>query len=115
MKVINYKQNLCLTVILSFFMMFLLSSCTTHLTKSGNNVRIIQDKEDYNYTFIATVSGYDTLGINTGAESENALNQARNKAALQGANAIQVIHMQTTFQGTSVIAEALLIDFSTKE
>ena len=51
------------------------------------------------------------MGISTGAESGNALNEVRDKAAALGANAIKIVHMQTTFQGTSVTAEALLVEF----
>jgi hypothetical protein len=57
------------------------------------------------------VNTFDTLGATTGHESENAMNAARNKAAKLGANAIKIIHMQTTFQGTTVSAEALDCNF----
>lgn len=39
------------------------------------------------------------------------MNEARNKAAQLGANAIKIVHMQTTIQGTTVTAEALWCDF----
>lgn len=84
-----------------------LTACSTVLTTSGNSVRVIDDKSKSDCRFIGTVSAFDTLGGNTGQESENAMNEARNKAAARGANAIKVIHMQTTFQGTTVTAEAL--------
>ena len=85
--------------------------CTTPLTQNGSTIRIIERKEGYQFKFLGTVSGFDTMGISTGAESGNALNEVRNKAAALGANAIKIVHMQTTFQGTSVTAEALLVEF----
>ena len=42
-------------------------------------------------------------------ECNNALIQVKIKAAAKGANAIKVVHMQTTILGSSVTAEALLI------
>jgi ABC-type glycerol-3-phosphate transport system substrate-binding protein len=90
----------------------LLAGCSTALTQSGADIRIVEDKEANNCEFIATVSAFDTLGASTGHESQNALNEARNKAAQAGGNAIKIVHMQTTFQGTSVTAEALRCEFS---
>lgn len=92
-----------------------IAGCTTSLSYQGEKVRIIEGNEGYQTKFLGTVSGFDTLGISTGAESENALNEVRNKAAALGANAIKIIHMQTTIQGTSVTAEALLVDFPVEQ
>jgi uncharacterized protein YbjQ (UPF0145 family) len=52
------------------------------------------------------------MGVNTGHESETAMNELRNKAAKKGANAIKILHMQTTFQGTSATGEALKCRFN---
>ena len=99
--------------LLSLAVVFLLlSACTTALTGQGNAVRVVSESEAAGCTFIGTVSGFDTLGANTGRESENAMNEARNKAAQLGANALKILHMQTTFQGTTVTAQALQCQFN---
>jgi len=89
----------------------LLVGCSTALTQSGSEIRIVEEKEATNCEFLGTVSAFDTLGASAGHESQNALNEARNKAAQAGGNAIRIVHMQTTFQGTSVTAEALKCEF----
>ena len=98
-------------ILLAILAAQLLCSCSTTLAPDGTLVRIIDDKSKYQCRFIAVVSAFDTLGATAGHESENAMNEARNKAAQLGANAIKIIHMQTTFQGTTVTAEALHCDF----
>lgn len=90
----------------------LLNACSTPLSPAGHAVRIIDDKSEYECTFLGVVSAFDTMGATAGHEADNAMNEARNKAAALGANAIKIIHMQTTFQGTTVTAEALHCDFS---
>lgn len=87
-------------------------SCSTALSPQGNAVRIVEDKDAQACKFVGTVSAFDTFGANTGHESQNALNEARNKAAQLGGNAIKILHMQTTFQGTTVTAEALRCEFT---
>jgi uncharacterized protein YbjQ (UPF0145 family) len=85
----------------------LLSGCATALTSQGTDVRIVDDKAANNCKMVGTVSGFDTMSATTADQSENALNETRNKAGQTGANGIKIIHMQTTLQGTSVTAEAL--------
>ena len=92
--------------------LMVLSACTTALSQQGSALRIVEEKEANDCEFIGTVSAFDTMGASTGHESQNALNEARNKAAKLGANAIKIVHMQTTFQGTSVTAEALTCKFT---
>ena len=90
---------------------FLVQACTTALTAQGSTVRIVEDKKEYDCQFVSTVTGFDTFGANTGRESENAMNEARNQAAQLDANAIKLLHMETTFQGTTVTAEVLRCQF----
>jgi hypothetical protein len=90
------------------------SSCTTAPTGAGNQVRMVDDKERYNYQFLGTVSGYSTLALTEGGEAQNAMTEARNKAAKLGGNAIKVVHVQTTQMGTTVLAEVLRVDFSSR-
>ena len=89
----------------------LLQACTTTLTPKASTVRIVENKTEHECRFISTLSAFDTYGANTGKESENALNELRNKAAEIDANAVKILHMETTFQGTSVSAEALRCTF----
>jgi len=90
----------------------LLSACATALTPQGTGIRVVDDKDPNNCKFMGTVSGFDTMSPTVGHESENAMNEARNKAAALGANGIKIVHMQTTIQGTSVTAEALECQFT---
>ena len=92
-------------------LIFLGQACSTALTAKGSTVRVVDDKADQGCRFISTLSAFDTFGANTGKESENALNELRNKAAEIDANGVKILHMETTFQGTSVSAEALRCDF----
>lgn len=89
----------------------IMQACTTTLTPKASMVRIVDDKSEQDCRFLATLSAFDTFGMNTGKESENALNELRNKAAEIDANAVRVMHMETTIQGTSVSAEALRCSF----
>ena len=92
-------------------LVFLVQACTTTLTATASTVRIVEDKAEHDCNFISTLSAFDTFGANTGKESENALNELRNKAAEIDANGVKILHMETTFQGTSVSAEALRCNF----
>ena len=94
------------------FLVFLAQACSTALTAKGSTVRIVEDKSEHDCRFISTLSAFDTFGANTGRESENALNELRNKAAEIDANGVKILHMETTFQGTSVSAEALRCNFA---
>ena len=94
--------------ILVFGMVMILFGCSTMLSTQGGQVRVISDKETIaNCKFINTVSGFHTMSWTTGGESENAMNEARNRAAEMGANTMRILHMQSTNVGTSVKAEAL--------
>ena len=105
--VANMKCGNCAILLL----VFLAQACSTTLTASGSIVRIVDDKAEHDCRFLSTLSAFDTLGINTGKESENAMNELRNKAAEIDANGLKILHMETTFQGTSVTAEALRCNF----
>lgn len=92
-------------------LLLILQACSTTLTAVGSTVRVVDDKEKYDCRFISTVSGFDTFGANTGHEAENTMNEIRNKAAKLDANGIKILHMETTFQGTSATAEVLRCKF----
>lgn len=88
-----------------------LQSCSTPLTAIGSTVRVVDNKDHHKCKFVSVVSGFDTLGATTGHEAENTLNEIRNKAAKLNANGIKIMHMETTFQGTSATAEVLRCKF----
>ena len=94
----------CILAVLSF----VISACTTALTKPGESVRLIdEEKADKNCKFLGTASAFDTGGINVGAETDNALNEARNKAASMGGNGIRIINIHTDAMGTNVTVQVL--------
>ena len=95
------------TILFAISMVIFLCACST----SGKSVRIIENSGDYECEFLGTVSGFDKFGSSVSDEPGNALNEARNEAAQLGANTIKIISMRTTFQGTSVTAEALSCTF----
>ncbi len=97
--------------ILLLIIAFALTGCTTVLTKDGMGVRLIESKENLECVSLGVVTGFDTMGATAGHECENATNEAKNKAALLGANAIRIINIQTTIQGTTVTVEALRCRF----
>ena len=77
----------------TFLGLVLLTACTTTLTQTGAQVRVVDETNSSGCQFIATVSADSEWGANATAESENALNALRNKAAGLGANAIKIMHM----------------------
>ena len=93
------------TIIMALLLIF--SGCTTALIPEANKVRIIESHEKNGYELIQVISSFNTTGATTGHESSNAMNEIRNKAYKLGADAIRIVHMQTTIQGTSITAEAL--------
>ena len=102
MKYLNYVVLL---------LVLLVQACTTTLTAKGSTVRIVEDKAEHDCSFISTLSAFDTWGANPGKESENALNELRNKAVEIDANGLKILHMETNWQGASVSAEALRCNF----
>ena len=92
-------------------LIFLGQACSTALTAKGSTVRIVEDKAEYDCSFISTLSAFDTWGASPAKESENALNELRNKAVEIDANGLKILHMDTNWQGATVSAEALRCDF----
>jgi hypothetical protein len=95
------------TTLFAISMVISLCSCSA----AGKSVRIIENSRDYECEFLGTVSSIDTFGSNVSDDPGNALHETREKAAQLGANTIKIISMRTTFQGTSVTAEALSCTF----
>lgn len=84
-----------------------LTACSTGLTRGGVAVRLATDKEREKCDFIAVVAGSMSMGVTSADNAESAVNEARNKAAAVGANAIRLINQVTNSSGTTVTAEAL--------
>ena len=103
-------------ILLIIITILVLNGCTEapiKLSPEGSQLRIVNEKnvdcccKNKGIVTASRVYEWSTVAI----ENESALNEVRNKAAALGANAIKIVHMQTTFQGTSVTAEALLVEF----
>lgn len=80
--------------------------CSTKLTTSGSQVKLISETNKTQCNSIAVVTGSSSVGASTGHNAENAMNEARNKAANIGGNALQVIDVSTTESSSTVIGEA---------
>jgi uncharacterized protein YbjQ (UPF0145 family) len=85
----------------------MLTGCVTALTTGGAQVRIVSEQERAACKFIGTVSGSMSLGARTAGDADSALNEARNKAANLGANAIRIINMDSNEYVSTATAEAL--------
>ncbi|MEH6557642.1 MAG: DUF4156 domain-containing protein [Oceanicoccus sp.] len=101
------KSKLIFTLSIIVF----ISGCATTLTESGTKVRLVQDQSDHDCTFVATVTGSNSMGNSTAHDAEGAMNQLRNKAADLGANAVRVISVSTTEAVTTTVGEALNCKF----
>lgn len=88
-------------------LVFLLSGCSTQLTKMGNNVHIISEKERSSCSFLGVVTGVENLGWGIEGDVDSAMNKARNKAGLLGANGMKIINIDTSGERTVVTVEAL--------
>ncbi len=91
--------------------LFLSSGCATVLTPEAAGVRIVESKSEYDCSFVTTLSAYSSMGFDAAQDSENALNDLRNKAAKAGMNGVRIINIGTTTDGTSVTAEGLRCAF----
>ena len=83
------------------------TGCSTQLTKQGGDVHIISEAERSKCSFLGVVTGVESLGINIEGDVESAMNKARNKAGLLGANGMKIINVDSTPEQTIVTVEAL--------
>lgn len=86
---------------------FALISCATKLTNQGRQVRPITTKQKEACRFIDIISESNDLGANSAGDQQNAMNQARNKAAALGGNAVFFIS-NTTNQGLVLVGSQLI-------
>ena len=72
---------------------------------------MVDRQSDYKCSFIGTVTGSNMMGSDMAHDAEGALNQVRNKAALMNANAVRIVHINSSVDGTTVVGEALKCNF----
>ena len=98
-------------VILLLSIFALTTGCLIKLTDEGSRVRLISESQKTNCQSVGVVTGSTSLGANTGHEAESAMNEARNKAAKLGGNALYIIDKNSNEVSTSVIGEAFNCSF----
>ena len=85
----------------------LLFGCTTTLTTEGQSIKVVDEKAAKECEFVDFISEINSTGLSAKGEMENALVEARNKAAELGANALQIIDTEfDIFVGGMVTANA---------
>lgn len=93
------------------FIIFVVVGCATQLTEQGASVRLVDKQSDYQCEFIATVTGSNSLGNNKAHDAQGAMNEMRNNAAVLGANAVRLLHLDVTYETTTALGEALKCKF----
>lgn len=88
------------------------TSCVVQPTAESKSIRLVDKQSDYNCKFITTVTGSGDFGISAAQNAEGAMNEARNKAAKAGANAIRVVDIGYNRHQSAVVAEALECDLN---
>ena len=89
----------------------ILAGCSINITKEGNKVRLVSEKERDSCSFIGVVTGSMSMGANTGHDSESAMNEARNKVAAIGGNGMRILGSDSDVFASTVTAEALHCNF----
>jgi len=71
----------------------LMSACSTAITAKGNFIRPVNsaEKEKYSCSFLGMVTASHGMGWSNGDNQESALNEARNKVADLGGNAMTIL------------------------
>jgi len=87
-----------------------LCACSIGLTREGEAVRLVSDKEREQCKFIGVVAGSMSAGASTAHDAESAMNEVRNKAAQIGANGLRVLGINSNVAASTVTAEALRCD-----
>lgn len=91
-----------------------LQGCIVAPTKMGEAIRLVNRQSDYNCRYIETVTGSDSLGWTSAHDAEGAMNEAKNRSAKIGANAIRIINIDSDLATSVVVAEDLKCDFKDK-
>ena len=82
-----------------------LSACVVQPKEGSETLRVVSDNHDCEV--ITTVVGDGSWGAKKARADEEALKQARNRAAAAGANAIYFEDTHSEIWGTMVVADAL--------
>ena len=94
-------------ILLSIAVYIIFTGCITILSNSGALVRFEENSETItNCKYMGTVRGISPAGWIKDLKKENALNEIRNNAALQGANTVVIISKDSMFDETVVYGKA---------
>ena len=93
-------------------MLFCVTACTTTLDPKASTVRVLDDADGHNCSFISVLTSFDVLGANQEKEIDNAMNELRNKAAQIDANAVEILDIESYRQGANITANALRCEFA---
>jgi uncharacterized protein YbjQ (UPF0145 family) len=91
-------------------LIILLQGCVVSPSLESEKVRIVTSDKGCKY--VSTVTGSGSVGWTTAHDAEGAMNEVRNRAAEDGANAIQIINIDSDALTSVVVALALECDFS---
>lgn len=83
----------------------LLSACMVQPKSGTETIQIVGENHDCEV--ITNVTGEGAWGRSKAAAAEDAVNQAKNRAAAAGANAVHFEELDSRFWGSMVLAEAL--------
>jgi uncharacterized protein YbjQ (UPF0145 family) len=68
---------------------------------------MVDNEHDHSCSFIGSVTGSNSMGMGRAHDADGALNEMRNKAFQMGANAVQVISVNSNSNDTVAIGKAL--------
>jgi uncharacterized protein YbjQ (UPF0145 family) len=100
-------------LILVAFTTLLLQACVVSPTIESQKIKIVTS--DSGCKYISTVTGSGSVGWTTAHDAEGAMNEVRNNAASVGANAIQILNIDSSAMTSVVVAQALMCDFTTND
>lgn len=104
------KLSFCLLPIF-----LVINGCSSNLSVSGSNVRVIDDASKYDCTFVTTLSAFDTFSPTTSAEQRSAVYKLRDQASTINANALVISSMVTTLGGSTANGNAYSCRFNDKK
>lgn len=94
------------------FLGLIMQGCVVQPTAEGNAIRLIDKQSDYGCKYVSTVTGSGSVGWTTAHDAEGAMNEVRNRAAVEGGNAIRIVNIDSSMSTTVVVAEVLTCNFN---
>ena len=92
-----------------FLNLFLVLSCSTQITNEGQKVQLVTTNQKEKYCeMIDIVTTSNDVGWNAAHDRENAMNEARNKVASLGGNAMIIISSSTENAGYAISGNMLI-------